>query len=180
MKTEVSRERATRLLSSGNVILVSCAYKDKTNIITLAWKTPLSHKPPLVGISVAKAHLSCELIEKAEEFIVNVPDISLLEKVVYCGSVSGRDVDKFKETGLTSVKANLLVKAPLISECIGNLECRLRDIREFGDHKLFVAEIIYAQAEEGFFEQTWNVDKVKLIYHLGGSSFTASDKMIEA
>ena len=179
MKVEIPPERATRLLSSGNVILVSSAYKDKTNIITLAWKTPLSHKPPLVGISIAKSHFSRELIEKSEEFIINVPDLDLLEKVVFCGKVSGRDVDKFKQTKLTPLKANRLVKTPLISECIGNLECYLRDIREIGDHKLFVGEIIYAQVEENLFEQTWNVDKTRLIYHLGGSFFTSSDRMIE-
>ena len=179
MKREVPPEKATRLLSSGNVIMVTSAYKDKTNIITLAWKTPLSHKPPLVGISIAKSHFSCELIEKSEEFIINVPDLALLDKVVFCGRVSGRDVDKFKETRLTPLKANRLIKIPLISECIGNLEVTLRDIREIGDHKFFVGEIIYAQAEEGLFDQNWNVDKTRLIYHLGGSFFTSSDKMIK-
>ena len=179
MKVEIQRERATRLLSSGNVILVSSTYKDKTNIITLAWKTPLSHKPPLVGISIAKSHFSCELIEKSEEFIINIPNLHLIDKVVFCGKVSGRDVDKFKEAKLTPLKANRLIKTPLIFECIGNLEVILRDIREFGDHKLFVGEIIYAQAEEGLFDQTWNVDKTKLIYHLGGSFFTCSGKMIQ-
>ena len=180
MKIEIPCQRATRLLSSGNVILATSAYKDKTNIITLAWKTPLSHKPPLVGISIAKSHFSCQLIEKSEEFIINIPEHSLLEKVIFCGKVSGRDVDKFKETKLTPIKANRLIKTPLISECMGNLECYLRDIREFGDHKLFVGEIIYAQAEENLFDQTWNVDKIRLIYHLGGIFFTRSDKMIEA
>ena len=179
MKIEIPKDKATRLLSSGNIILVSSAYKDKTNIITLAWKTPLSHKPPLVGISIAKSHFSCELIEKSEEYIINVPDLNLIDKVVFCGKVSGRDVDKFKETKLTPVKAFRLIKTPLISECIGNLEVILRDIQEFGDHKFFVGEIIYAQAEENLFDQNWNVDKTKLIYHLGGSCFTSSDKVIQ-
>ena len=179
MKVEIYPERATRFLSSGNVILVSCAYKDKTNIITLAWKTPLSHQPPLVGIGVAKSHLSSELIEKSEEFVVNIPTLGLLEKVVYCGKVSGRDADKFKQAKLTPAKANRLIRTPLISECIGNLVVVLRDIREFGDHKFFVGEIIYAQAEEGLFDQTWNVDKTKLLYHLGGNYFTSSEKMVK-
>lgn len=179
MKIEIPKEKSTRLISSGNVILVSCTYKDKANIITLAWKTPLSHKPPLVGISIAKTHFSCELIEKSEEFIINVPDLSLLDKVVFCGKTSGRTVDKFKEARLTPLKAHSLLNTPLIAECIGNLECYVRDIKEVGDHKLFIAEIIYAQAEEGLFDQTWQVDKTKLIYHLGGSLFTSSDKMIE-
>jgi len=179
MKVEIPKEKATRLLSSGNIILVTSAYKEKINIITLAWKTPLSHKPPLVGISIAKTHFSCEMIEKSEEFIINVPDLGLLQKVVFCGKASGRDTDKFQETKLTKLKANRLIKTPLISECIGNLECYLRDIREFGDHKFFVGQIIYAQAEEALFDQAWNVDKARLIYHLGGSFFTSSDRMIK-
>ena len=178
MKIEIPREKATRFLSSGNVILVTTAYKDKSNIIPLAWKTPLSHKPPLVGIAIAKTHFSGELIEKTEEFIINVPDLELLERIVFCGKTSGRDVDKFKETKLTPLKAERLIKTPVISECVGHLECRLRAIREFGDHKFFVAEIIYAQAQEGLFDQTWNIDKTRLIYHLGGKFFTSANEMI--
>jgi len=178
MKKEILQTRATRLLSSGNVILVTSAYKDKTNIVTLAWKTPLSHNPPLIGICVAKTHFSSELIQGSEEFIINLPELKLLDKVVFCGKTSGRDTDKFKETNLTPQKAKRITKTPFIAECGGHLEIRLRDIREFGDHKLFVGEIIYAQAEEDLFDQTWDVDKAKLIYHLGGKYFTSCGNMI--
>lgn len=179
MEIEVSKDKANRIINAGQVVLVSCAYKDKANIITLAWSTPLSHKPPLLGISVAKSHLSAELIKKSEEFIVNVPGLDLLKSVVYCGTHSGREVDKFKESGLTRENANRLVKTPLIKECIGRLECYLRDVKETGDHSLFIGEVIYAGAEEDYFKEIWQVDKVKLIFHLGGKSFTTSEKKIE-
>ncbi len=179
MKVEIPKEKANRLINSGQVILVTSAYKDKANIITLAWNSPLSHKPPLLGISVAKSHLTSEFIQKSQEFIVNVPDLELLESVIFCGKHSGREVDKFKETKLTPQKANRLIKTPLIQECVGHLECALRDIREVGDHFLFIAEVIFASAEEQFFKETWQPDKVKLIFHLGGTSFTTWDKKID-
>lgn len=179
MKSEIPKEKANRIINSGQVILVSCAYKDKTNIITLAWNTPLSQKPALLAISVAKTHLSAELIRKSEEFIVNIPSSDLLKSVVYCGTHSGIEVDKFKETGLTAQKANRLIKTPLIKECIGHVECYLKDIKETGDHFLFIGEVIYACAEKDLFIEVWQVDKVKLIFHLGGRFFTNSDKMIE-
>ncbi|MFH1458004.1 MAG: flavin reductase family protein [Candidatus Omnitrophota bacterium] len=179
MKIEIPREKANRLINSGQVILVSCAYKDKADIITLAWNSPLSHKPPLLAISVAKTHLSAEFIRKSQEFIVNVPSLDLLDSVVYCGTHSGRDTDKFKETGLTPQKANRLVKTPLIKECVGHLECSLRDIHEAGDHHLFIAEAIFASADEHSFKETWQPDKVKLIFHLGGKAFATWDKKIE-
>lgn len=179
MKIEIPLNKATRLINSGQVVLVSSCYKDKPNIITLAWNMPLNQKPPLLGISVAKTHLSGELIRRSEEFIVNIPAIDLLDKVVFCGTHSGRDRDKFKEAKLTPTKANRLIKTPLIAECIGHLECYLRDIKELGDHILFIGEIIYTSAESDLFKETWQVDRIKLIYHLGGKFFTASDKLIE-
>ena len=179
MKKEVPLAKANRLINSGQVILVTSSYKDKANIITLAWNIPLSHKPPLLGISVAKTHLSNELITKSEEFIVNIPPVELLKQVIYCGTHSGRDVDKFRETGLTPKKANRLIKTPLIEECIGNLECYLRDVKEVGDHNLFIGEVIYAEAEEDLFDEIWKIDKVKLIYHLGGKFFVRSGELLE-
>ncbi|MFC1624734.1 flavin reductase family protein [Candidatus Omnitrophota bacterium] len=179
MKVEISKDRANRLINSGQVVLASCAYKDKTNIITLAWCMPLSHKPPLLAISVGKARFSSELIRKSEEFIVNVPSLDLLKSVVYCGTHSGRDVDKFKASGLRAQKANRLTKPPLIKECIGHLECYLRDVKEVGDHFLFIGEIIHAYAEEDLFSGTWQVDKVNLIFHLGGKFYTSSREMIK-
>jgi flavin reductase (DIM6/NTAB) family NADH-FMN oxidoreductase RutF len=179
MKIEIPKEKANRIVNSGQVILVSCAYKDKANIITLAWNTPLSHKPALLAISVAKVHLSAELIQKSQEFIVNVPSLDLLDSVVYCGTHSGRDIDKFQKANLTPEKANRLIKTPLIKECVGHLECYLRDVREAGDHLLFIGEVIFACAQEDLFKETWQPDKVKLIFHLGGKSFTSWDKKIE-
>ena len=179
MRIEVPKEKSTRFINSGNLILVTSAYKDKTNILPIAWHSPLCRKPPLVGISVAKSHLSCEFIQKSGEFIINIPDEPLLKKAVFCGSISGREREKFSEAGLTPVKATHLVKTPVIGECAGHIECYVRDTKEFGDHVLFAGEVIYAEAEESLFRETWNTDKIKLLYHLGGSSFTTSDRTIE-
>ena len=180
MKKEISLKMATRLLSSGNVVLLSCAYMDKVNIITIAWKSPLSHNPPLVGVSVAKTHFSRELIEKSEEFVINIPDHSLLRELIFCGKHSGRDVDKIGKTKFNLIKANKLNKAPLLSKCIGHIECCVQDKRAYGDHIFFVGEMICAQAEEDLFDETWNVNKAKIVYHLGGQFFAIPEKRIDA
>jgi flavin reductase (DIM6/NTAB) family NADH-FMN oxidoreductase RutF len=178
MKIEVPKEKATRLVNSGNLILVTSAYKDKTNIVTIAWHAPLCRKPPVIGISVAKSHLSCEFIQKSGEFIINIPDSALLKQTVYCGSLSGREKEKFSGAGLTPIKAKHLVKTPVIKECAGHIECYVRDAKECGDHILFAGEVLYAEAESGLFTEIWETDKIKLIYHLGGKFFTTSDKLI--
>ncbi|MFC1752708.1 flavin reductase family protein [Thermoproteota archaeon] len=180
MRREVPKSNATRLINPGGVILVSSHYKGKSNIITLAWHTPISKTPTLIGIAIAKSHLSYELIKKSEEFIINIPDLDLLQKVVYCGSMKGEKVDKFKEAPLTAKKAAQLVNTPYIDECIGHIECSLFDVRDIGDHGLFIGEVIYASAEEELFDETWKVDKAKLLFHLGGKYFTSPSQLVEA
>lgn len=180
MKIEVPLQKANRIINSGQVILVSCAYEKRANIITLAWNMPLSHIPPLMAISLTKKRFSYDLIKKSGEFVVNVPSIDLFDEMFYCGTHSGRDVDKFKETDLTAQKANKLKTAPLIKECIGHLECRLKDEKDAGDHVIIIGDIIHASAEKALFDERWLVDKVKLIYHLGDKFFTTSEKEIVA
>lgn len=152
--------------------MVSCAHQDRTSIITIAWHCPVSFKPPALGIAVGKSRFSAELIEKSGEFVVNIPDWQLLPAVVLCGTRSGRDVDKFAAAGLTAVKGRKLLKAPKIKECIGAIECSVIDQVEAGDHIMFFGEVIYAEAEEGLWDNgTWNPEAAVLIYHLGGNRF---------
>ena len=178
MKKSVSLGKAIRLINAAGVILVTSSHKKKDNIITLAWSTPISLTPPLLGICVATRHCSAELIQKQREFIINVPDSSLLEQIIYCGSYSGHSVDKFKGSGLTKEQAEKLSNTPIIKECIGHVECRLVDTKEVGDHFVFIGEPVHVLAEEELFDGTWKVDKVKLVYHLGVNRFTTSSKEI--
>jgi flavin reductase (DIM6/NTAB) family NADH-FMN oxidoreductase RutF len=180
MKIEIPLERANRIINSGQVMLVTSCFENRNNIITLAWNMPLAHKPPLMAICITKKRFSYGLIKKSGEFIVNIPTLDLLDKVVYCGKNSGRDVDKFKETGFTAQKANKLTQAPLIKECIGHQECRLNFEKEVGDHVLIIGQIVHASAEKELFDEKWLVDRVKLIYHLGDKFFTTSEKEIIA
>ncbi len=177
MKKEIPLSIANRLINSGPVILVTVHYEEKSNIITLAWQTPVSHTPPLVAISVGKTRYSHAMIEKSGEFVVNIPTHELLSVVDYCGSVSGRNVDKFKEMALTPQPAKEVV-APLIGECIGHLECKLSSSAPAGDHTVFVGKIVSASAEESLFDGYWMVDQAKLIHHLGGDVYTLPDKRI--
>ncbi len=179
MKIEIAKSKASRLINPGEVILVTSAYKDKNNIITLAWHMPISKDPMLLGVAIAKSHFSYELIKKSEEFIINIPSLDLLKQTVYCGSIHGDKVDKFKESGLAAQKANRLVKTPQIKECMGHIECYLRDIKDIGDHGLFIGEAIYASAEDGLFDETWQIDKTRLIFHLGGNLFTTNGERIK-
>ena len=123
--------------------LISSVAADGTaNLITLGEVFNLSiASPVIVGIAIAPARYSNQLIRASGEFVVNLPTRAILEKVDRCGSVSGRNVDKFSAFGLTPLPAHR-VRPPLVAECPVNLECKLLNVVTIGDHDLFVGEVV--------------------------------------
>ena len=171
-KIEIPLSKFNRLINFSPVVLVTSAAKDKKNIVTVAWVTPLSGAPPLLGIAIAKKHFTNKLIRECSEFVINIPGEELLEKVKFCGSVRGEKIDKFKESGLTAKDAQK-IKPPTIDECLAHLECKLSDTIDAGDHSFFIGEVIHASAVEGFLDKEYITDlaKAKTLHHLGGSKF---------
>ncbi len=178
MKKQVSNSQAGRLITPGALSEVTAGYKDKATITPCAWHLPVSKNPPLLGVALAKGHFSSELIKQSKEFVVNVPQWELLNKVFICGKCSGREEDKFVKANLSKAAAKQLKETPVISECLGHIECKLSRTEEIGDHYLFVGEAIYAEAD-CFSEGFWDSSKVDLIFHLGAKNFFKSSPYIE-
>lgn len=170
-KDNVSSSSFSKLIHPMHTVLVSCVSKSgKPNIITLAWAMPTSINPPLVAISVAPRRHSHKLIEETKEFVVNIPTIDILKETLFCGRVSGRDHDKFKESGLTPLPAKK-VKPPAIKECVAHLECKLLSQHTTGDHTIFVGEIVEAYANKDAFKHKYKLKNAKMLFHLGGNQF---------
>jgi flavin reductase (DIM6/NTAB) family NADH-FMN oxidoreductase RutF len=130
------------------VVLVTCQGETGApNIITISYIGILSSKPPMIGIGVRPGRYSYGLIEKSKQFVVNIPSEEMLKVSDFCGTVSGRNVDKFEAAGLTPVPSEK-VKAPAIEECPVHLECEVKQVVPFESHDLFMAEIVALRVEE--------------------------------
>jgi flavin reductase (DIM6/NTAB) family NADH-FMN oxidoreductase RutF len=176
VKRKIPLSIANRLINPGCVVLVTTSLNGRPNIITIAWQMPVSHVPPLVAISVAHTHYTHEVLHQTGEFVINVPNKDLLQEVLLCGKVSGRDVDKFMESGLTPAQAKK-TSPPYIKECIGHLECRVAKTIDAGDHTIFIGEVLHAECKEDLFEETWKVreSNAKTLLHLGGRVFAITE-----
>lgn len=136
-------------------VMVSCGNKEgKTNIITIAWTGTICTNPAMLYISVRPERYSYDMIKESGEFVVNLTTEDLVKQTDYCGVKSGRDVDKFKETGLTCGKANELQYAPIIEESPVNIECKLERIEELGSHHMFIAKVVSVQIDEAYLDET--------------------------
>jgi len=97
--------------------------------------------------------------------------MEIVREMLFCGRRTGREHDKFKETGLTPMPAKT-VRPSIIKECVGHLECKLHQQISMGDHTLFVAEVLTAYVNKGvFLNDKFDLEKVKLVYHVGEDDF---------
>jgi len=136
---------------------------------------PVSLNPPMLVFSIRKERHSYKLLKQAAEFVVNIAGFDLVHQVLYCGRKSGKDVDKFKETGLTVGKAKR-VGAPIINECVAHLECRVKEMIPRGDHVLVIGKVLTAYAEKKTFKGLYDLKRFKPLLHLGNDVFTTTSR----
>ena len=129
----------------------------KDNIITVAWTGTVCTNPPMVYISVRPSRYSYEMLKKTGEFVINLAAAELCRQMDFCGVRSGRDVDKFKETGLTREKAEH-VSAPLIGESPVSIECRIREEKELGSHTMFLADVLAVHVSTDLLDENDRLD----------------------
>jgi len=143
--------------------LITSADKEGVpNIITLGEVFNVSiRRPVILGIAIRKATYSHSLISRTREYVVNLPTVAIVDEVWFCGSVSGRNVDKFARSGLTPLPATV-VKPPLIAECPINVECVVIDVQVVGDHDLFLGKVVAQHVDEGVLDANGKIVVEKL------------------
>ncbi len=123
------------------VTLIGSFHEGRHNLMTASWVSQVSFKPLLVMVSIAPERFTYELVSASGEFVVSILASDQAEVAQFCGSRSGRDVDKVKELGLKTLPGEA-VKVPLLDNCLANLECRVVAKHPAGDHVLFVGEVV--------------------------------------
>lgn len=99
--------------------------KPKPNTMAIGWGTPgILWSRPIFVVYVRPTRFTFQNIEASGEFVVSVPADDMHETCMYCGTVSGRDVDKFAEQGLRAVRGKT-VRVPLIEQCVRHYECKV-------------------------------------------------------
>lgn len=160
------------MLNPVPVVMVSCGTEKERNIITVAWTGIVNSDPPMTYVSVRKERHSHHLIKESGEFVINLCTEELAFATDYCGVKSGKDMDKFREQGLTPGPAEK-VSCPVIAQSPVNLECKVREIHEYGSHDMFVAEIVNVQADAELMDEKGRLrlDQAGLVCYNHGEYF---------
>jgi flavin reductase (DIM6/NTAB) family NADH-FMN oxidoreductase RutF len=136
--------KAFTLIEPGPVVLVTTNDGNKNNIMTISWTMVLDFTPAF-AISTGEWNYSFAALRKTKECVISIPTVDMIDKVVGIGTCSGMDTDKFAKFKLTPVEGKK-VKAPLIKECLANIECIVSDIIE--KHNIVVLRAVAAYYDD--------------------------------
>jgi flavin reductase (DIM6/NTAB) family NADH-FMN oxidoreductase RutF len=160
--------KAFMLLEPGPLILVTTADRGKMNVMTISWHMVMDFTPRF-ALLTGPWNYSYKALVKTKECVIAIPTVDISRTVVEIGACSGSDSDKFEKFGLTALKAKS-VRAPLIGECLANVECRVVDhIRK---HDIFVLDAIRAWEDDGRKER-------RTIHARGDGTFIVDGRTID-
>ena len=140
------------------VAMVSCGSLEKSNILTISWAGIISSEPTIVYVSVRPSRYSYEMLKETGEFVINLPTRAQVKQADLCGTKSGKEMDKFKE-------------------CPINLECKVQEIKDFGTHQTFIAEVVSINADEELVDENGSIlfEKADLISFAGKKYFATNE-----
>lgn len=132
-------------------VIVTCGTMANSNMLTVAWTGTLCTNPPMCYISVRPERYSYPLIKERMEFTINLSTKEMARATDWAGVRSGKDFDKWKETGLTPIEG-VTVACPYIAESPLCIECRVKEIVHLGSHDMFIADVVNVLADESLID----------------------------
>lgn len=139
---QIDWDKTLTLLSPHSYALLSTLeIGGRSNLMGISWWTIVSWSPPKLVISVGNDKFSRQCLQEVPEFVLIFPGADQAKGAWLCGSVSGREGDKFQMAGFKAIPATK-VRPLMVEGATVCLECKVVQTLETGDHTLFVADII--------------------------------------
>lgn len=158
--------------------IVTVGDMEYSNALTVAWTGILSTVPPRTYISVRPSRHSHKILMERGEFVINLPSADMARKVDFIGIYTGKKMDKLERCGLTRVKSKKVL-APTVAECPLALECKVFDVKSFGSHDVFFADIVSISCREEIMSEQGRLmmDQAGLLAYAHGEYFALGEKL---
>ncbi|HEX6016645.1 MAG TPA: flavin reductase family protein [Burkholderiaceae bacterium] len=150
------------------MVLVTTHDGERPNVMTISW-TMVVDFTPVFAITTGEWNHSFAALRRRRECVLAIPTVDLLDKVVGIGTCSGADTDKFARFELTPARARL-VAAPLIEECLANIECKVIDI--VARHHIVVLQGVAAYLDRTRAEQ-------RKVHAVGDGTFVVDGRVLD-
>ncbi len=161
-------EKAFTLMESGPVTFVATHDGRKPNLMTITWTMVVDFSPTF-AISTGPWNYSYAALRDTRECVIAIPSADMIDTVIGVGMCSGADTDKFAKFGLTAEPAKH-VAAPLVRDCLANIECRVVDIVE--RHGVLVLEGLAAYVDPAHAEK-------RVLHAVGDGTFIVDGERLD-
>ncbi len=165
---QLKLSKAFTLIEPGPVVLVTTHDGTKSNVMTISW-TMVVDFTPVFAITTGPWNYSFAALRKTRECVIAIPTVDMIDQVVGIGTCSGADTDKFAKYKLTAVPGKA-VQAPLIQECLANIECRVVDLVR--KHNIVVLEGVAAHVDPARKEK-------RMLHAVGDGTFLADGRRLD-
>ena len=159
------------------VLVTAGASREEWNMFTVAWTGTICTNPAMLYISVRPERHSYPLLEKYMEFTVNLTTAEMARATDWAGVRSGKEYDKWKETGLTPLPGEYVL-SPTIAESPLSIECRVKSIMRLGSHDMFVAEVVNVRADSRWIDPDsgfFSLEKAGLMAYVHGGYYALGE-----
>lgn len=174
MRKSVPLATAFHLINHGPCPVITTGDGVRRNAAPINWTMPVNDDPPLVATAIEPSDFTHTLIEATGEFIVNVVGEAFGPTLLALGKHSGKTTDKWAAFSLEAATGTK-VKAPRLAAAAAHLECRVKDRHRYPGISLFVADVVYAEAEESVFDGRHVIlPALRTLHHIGGGYFAVT------
>lgn len=123
---------------TGGVYIITTSLNGIINGQTASWVSRISQEPFLIAVALYEKNYTHDLLLNSNVFAFNILKVGQQEIARHFGKQSGRKIDKFAAVKFHKGKTG----APILDDCLAYLDCRVIFSRKFGDHTLFIGEIV--------------------------------------
>ena len=171
-------EKVVYVTQPSPIVLVSTISNDNIeNVAPFGMFMNCSTKPDnMIAIAISPKTDTYRNIIDTKEFIIGIPQESMLSKLYKAGDKYDSAVNEFELTGLTPYQSKTL-KCKRIRDCVVNIDCVFVNEMKTGNHHIIVGKVVACDIDEELFSN----DKVELrcniprIYHITSNQFMVDD-----
>ena len=177
--TKISWRPGTQIYPLPAVIVTCGDHPDNWNMLTIAWTGTICSDPAMCFISVRPERYSYPLLTRCMEFTINLTTKEMAAATDWVGVRSGREFNKWKETGLTPLPGEK-VSSPTIEESPLSIECRVKSVVSLGSHDMFIADVLNVRADSRYLDSEtgrFRLEDANLIAYSHGHYFSLGEML---